>query len=76
MHEAAPVYLHGESLAPIVVMAGGLDGCCKLLEDARFRPLVIKGLSMLMREGAADYRLECKPFFNRLRKFCLEGICS
>lgn len=76
VHEAAPVYLHGESLAPLVVMAAGLDGCCKLLNDTRFRPLVIKGLSILMREGAADYRPECKPFFTRLRKFCLEGTCS
>jgi phosphoserine phosphatase len=76
VHEAAPVYLHGESMAPVVVMAAGLEGCLELLGDARFRPLVIKGLSILMREGAADYRPECRPFFTRLRKFCLEGICS
>ncbi|MFL5732648.1 MAG: HAD-IB family phosphatase [Chloroflexia bacterium] len=76
VHESAPVYLHGESLAPVLVMAAGLEGCRELLADARFRPLVIKGLSILMREGAADYRPECRPFFARLRKFCLEGICS
>jgi phosphoserine phosphatase len=87
VHEAAPVYLHGESLAPLLVMAAGLEGCRKLLADAQrsahdtasvaqFRPLVVKGLSILMREGAADYRPECKSFFMRLRKFCLEGICS
>jgi phosphoserine phosphatase len=76
VHQAAPVYLHGESLAPMVVMAAGLEGCCNLLADPRHRPLVIKGLSMLMREGAADYRPEYRPFFNRLRKFCLEGLCN
>jgi HAD superfamily phosphoserine phosphatase-like hydrolase len=76
VHEAAPVYLHGESLAPLVVMAAGAEGCCKLLAEPRFRSLVIKGLAMLMHEGAADYRPEYRPFFNRVRKFCLEGICS
>lgn len=73
---AAPVYLHGESLAPLLVMSAGVEGCCKLLAESRFRPLVIKGLAMLVREGAADYRPEYRPFFNRIRKFCLEGICS
>ena len=63
--------MHPTSLRPLVVMAAGLDGCCELLDDARFRPLVIKGLSMLMREGAADYRPEYRPFFNRLKDFCL-----
>ena len=31
---------------------------------------------MLMREGAADYRPEYRPFFERVRKFCMEGICN
>jgi phosphoserine phosphatase SerB len=75
VHEIAPVYLHTESLAALVVMAAGMDGCCKLLAEPRFRPLVIKGLSLLMREGSADYRPEYHPFFTRLRKLCLEGIC-
>lgn len=73
---AAPIYLHEESLAPALVMAAGLQGCIKLLEEPRYRPLVIKGLAMLISEGAADYRPECKPFFTRLQKFCLEGICN
>jgi hypothetical protein len=73
---AAPVYLHGESLAPLVVMAAGREGCERLLAEPRFRPLVLKGLSILLREGAADYRPECRPFFARLRKLCVEGICS
>lgn len=76
LQSIAPVYLHGESLAPLVVMAAGMDGCRRLLGEARFRPLVIKGLAALMREGSADYRPEYKPFFNRLRKFCLEGLCN
>jgi HAD superfamily phosphoserine phosphatase-like hydrolase len=76
VHQAAPIYLHGESLAPLLVMAAGMDGCLSLLEDARFRPLIIKGMALLMREGAADYRPEYRPFFDRLRKFCLEGTCS
>ncbi len=76
VHEAAPVYLHGESMAPLLVMAAGLEGCRVLLQDAYFRPLVIKGMALLLREGAADYRPEYRPFFNRLKKFCLEGICS
>ena len=71
VHEAAPVYLHGESLAPLLVMAAGLEGCCKLLAEQRFRPLVIKGLAILMREGAADYRPEYRPFFAKVEKFCL-----
>lgn len=73
---AAPIYLHEESLTPALVMAAGLDGCIKLLQTPRFRALAIKGLSMLISEGAADYRPECKPFFTRLTKFCLEGICN
>jgi HAD superfamily phosphoserine phosphatase-like hydrolase len=76
VHEAAPVYLHCESLAPLVVMAAGWEGCRKLLSESRFRPLVIKGLSMLMRDGTVDSRPEYAPFFTRLRKFCLEGICN
>ena len=76
VHEAAPVYLHGESMAPLVVMAAGLEGCMALLNEPRFRPLVIKGMAILMSEGAADYHPEYRPFFNRVRKFCLEGICS
>jgi phosphoserine phosphatase SerB len=71
VHEVAPVYLHTESLAALVVMAAGMDGCCKLLAEPRFRPLVIKGLSLLMREGSADYRPEYRPFFTRLKKLCL-----
>ena len=33
VHKAAPVYLHGESMAPLVVMAAGMEGCMKLLDD-------------------------------------------
>jgi HAD superfamily phosphoserine phosphatase-like hydrolase len=73
---AAPVYLHGESLAPVVIMAAGLEGVMRLVEEPRFRPLVVKGLSMLMREGTADSRPECRQFFNRIRRFCMEGICN
>ncbi|HEX9988823.1 MAG TPA: HAD-IB family phosphatase [Chloroflexia bacterium] len=76
VHEVAPVYLHGESLAPLLVMAAGMEGCRKLLAQPQFRPLVVKGLSMLMQEGAADYHPDFRPFFTRLRKFCLEGICN
>jgi HAD superfamily phosphoserine phosphatase-like hydrolase len=72
----APVYLHTRSLAPLVVMAAGMEGCRTLLAEPRHRPLVIKGLSILLREGTADYRCEYRPFFDRIRKFCLEGICS
>jgi phosphoserine phosphatase len=71
VREAAPVYLHAESLAPLVVIAAGMEGCRKLLGDVRFRPLVIKGLATLLREGSADYRPECAPFVARVRKFCL-----
>ena len=71
VHEVAPIYLHTESLAALVVMAAGTEGCCKLLAEPRFRPLVIKGLSLLMREGSADYRPEYRPFFTRLKKLCL-----
>jgi phosphoserine phosphatase SerB len=76
VHEAAPVYLHGQSLAPLLVMAAGMEGCLKLMEEHHYRHLVIKGMSMLMREGAADYHPEYRPFFNRVHKFCMEGICS
>lgn len=73
--EHAPVYLHSESLAPLLVMAAGMEGCCKLLKEGRYRGVVIKGLAMLTNEGT-DYRPEYEPFFRRVRKFCLEGICS
>lgn len=76
VHEISPIYLHGSSLAPLLVMSAGMEGCIKLLSEPRFRPLVIKGFSMLMREGAADYRPEYRPFFERVRKFCMEGICN
>lgn len=76
VHEVAPVYLHGESLAPLLVMAAGMEGCRKLLAQPQFRTLVVKGLSLLMQEGAADYHPDFRPFFTRLRKFCLEGICN
>ncbi len=72
----APVYLHTKSMAPLVVMAAGMEGCRALLAQPRHRQLVIKGLSILLREGTADYRREYGPFFDRIRKFCLEGICS
>jgi HAD superfamily phosphoserine phosphatase-like hydrolase len=71
VRDAAPVYLHGESLAPLLVMAAGMEGCRTLLADERYRPLVIKGLATLLREGSADYRAEYAPFFTRVRKFCL-----
>jgi phosphoserine phosphatase len=74
VHNVAPVYLHGESMAPLVIMAAGMEGCMKLLEDPRFRHLVIKGFSILMREGATDHHPEYDPFFRRVGKFCLEGI--
>jgi phosphoserine phosphatase SerB len=74
VRNVAPVYLNGESLAPLLVMAAGLDGTCKLLADHHFRPLAVKGLSILMREGETDYRPEYRPFFDRIRKFCLEGV--
>jgi HAD superfamily phosphoserine phosphatase-like hydrolase len=73
VHNVAPVYLHGESMAPLVVMAAGMEGCMKLLKDPTFRPLVIKGFSILMREGSTDHRAEYDPFFRRISKFCLEG---
>jgi phosphoserine phosphatase len=67
----APVYLNGESLAPLLVMAVGMEGVMQLLADHNYRALVVKGLSILMHEGATDYRPEYLPFFNRIRKFCL-----
>ncbi|MDQ6695177.1 MAG: HAD-IB family phosphatase [Chloroflexota bacterium] len=76
VHDVAPVYLHAESLAPLLVMAAGMDGCIRLLNEPRFRPLVVKALSVLMREGTADYRPEYRSFFSRLKKFCMEGICN
>lgn len=82
VQQMAPIYLHGESLAPLLIMAAGMEGCCKLLGKSEFRAIVIKGLSMLMREGAADFRPEYSPFFTRVHKFCMEGsltrqsICS
>ncbi|MGA7730853.1 MAG: HAD-IB family phosphatase [Chloroflexia bacterium] len=74
VRNVAPVYLNGESLAPLLVMAAGLEGTCTLLNDHHYRPLVVKGLSILMREGETDYRPEYRPFFDRIRKFCLEGV--
>jgi phosphoserine phosphatase SerB len=74
VRNSAPVYLHGESLAPLAVMAGGREGTLRLLGNATYRGLAVKGLSILLREGAADYRPEYAPFFRRLRKFCLEGM--
>ena len=76
VRDISPIYLHSNSLTPLLVMAAGMDGCVQLLNEARFRPLVIKGFSKLMREGAADYRPEYRHFFERLRKFCMEGICN
>ena len=73
VHNVAPVYLHGESMAPLLVMAAGVDGCTKLLKDPTFRSLVIKGLAILLREGSTDHRPEYDPFFRRISKFCLEG---
>ena len=74
VRNSAPVYLHGESLAPLAVMAGGREGTLRLLGNPAYRGLAVKGLSILLREGAADYRPEYAPFFRRLRKFCLEGM--
>ncbi len=74
VRNSAPVYLHGESLAPLAVMAGGREGTLRLLGNPTYRGLAVKGLSILLREGAADYRPEYAPFFRRLRKFCLEGM--
>jgi HAD superfamily phosphoserine phosphatase-like hydrolase len=71
VHNVAPVYLHGESMAPLVIMAAGMQGCMKLLDNPTFRPLVIKGLALLLREGATDHRPEYEPFFRRISKFCL-----
>lgn len=76
VHEVSPVYLHSGSLAPLLLMAAGMEGCVELLAQSRFRPLVIKAFSILMREGTADYRPEYRQFFTRLRKFCMEGICN
>ncbi len=73
VHNVAPIYLHGESMAPLLVMAAGMAGCTKLLGDLTFRPLVVKGLAILMREGSTDHRPEYDPFFRRISKFCLEG---
>lgn len=70
----APVYLNGESMAPLLVMAAGIDGTIKLLGDQQYRALTVKGLSILMHEGETDYRPEYRPFFDRIRKFCLEGV--
>lgn len=72
VRNVAPVYLNGESLAPLLVMAAGMEGTIKLLADYHYRPLVVKGLSILMREGETDYRPEYRPFFDKIRKFCLE----
>ncbi len=74
VRNVAPVYLNGESLAPLLVMAAGMEGTCTLLSDHHYRPLAVKGLSILMREGETDYRPEYRPFFDRIRKFCLEGV--
>lgn len=74
VRNVAPVYLNGESMAPLLVMAAGMEGTCALLADRHYRPLAVKGLSILMREGETDYRPEYRPFFDRIRKFCLEGV--
>jgi hypothetical protein len=58
-------------MAPLVIMAAGMQGCMKLLDNPTFRPLVIKGLALLLREGATDHRPEYEPFFRRISKFCL-----
>lgn len=76
VHDASPVYLHSGSLAPLILMAAGMEGCVHLLAQPRFRPLVIKAFSIIMREGAADYRHEYRQFFTRIRKFCMEGLCN
>ena len=55
-------------------MAGGREGTMRLLGNPTYRGLAVKGLAILLREGAADYRPEYAPFFRRLRKFCLEGM--
>jgi phosphoserine phosphatase len=72
VHNVAPIYLHGESMAPLLVMAAGMAGCIKLLHDPTFRPLVIKGLALLLREGSTDHRPEYDSFVRRVSKFCLE----
>jgi phosphoserine phosphatase SerB len=74
VRNTAPVYLHGESLAPLAIMAAGREGTLRLLGNRTYRGLAVKGLAILLREGAADYRPEYAPFFRRLRKFCLEGM--
>jgi len=57
-----------------LVMAAGMAGVTTLLADPQYRALVVKGLSILMREGETDYRPEYRPFFDKIRKFCLEGV--
>ena len=55
-------------------MAAGMAGVTTLLADPQYRALVVKGLSILMHEGETDYRPEYRPFFDKIRKFCLEGV--
>ena len=63
VHNSRPYTCMARAWPPSLVMAAGMEGCLKLLEDATYRPLVIKGLSILMREGSTDHRPEYGPFF-------------
>jgi HAD superfamily phosphoserine phosphatase-like hydrolase len=76
VRRAAGIYLHCASLAPLLVLAAGQDGCLQLLQTRAHRDLVIKGLGLLLQPAAVQFAEEYAPLVRKLRRFCLEGICN
>ncbi len=74
VRQAADVFIRCPSLAPLLVLAAGREGCLALLADPAFRDLVIKGLALLVRGGEVEWKDAYAAFGRQLRRFCLEGI--
>ena len=74
MRRTADVYIKCKSLAPLLVLAAGRDGCERLLQHPDYRDLVIKGLGLLVRGGCVEWKDEYAAFGLKVRRYALEGI--
>jgi phosphoserine phosphatase len=74
VRRTADVYIKCKSLAPLLVLAAGRDGCERLLQHPDYRDLVIKGLGLLVRGGCVEWKDEYAAFGLKVRRYALEGI--
>ncbi|HEX6608925.1 MAG TPA: hypothetical protein VF276_18640, partial [Chloroflexia bacterium] len=74
VRRTADVYIKCKSLAPLLVLAAGREGCARLLQHPDYRDLVIKGLGLLVRGGCVEWKDEYAAFGLKVRRYALEGI--